>query len=128
MFHWNDMVMIYDGSEFKAILNGQKKVVPLIGNLYLINKPRRNISKPPVCPSLPPPPSPSEKLFEMKQTCISLIHIFSLSEIVYGRPSNFATYFSTSRMCQLIWPHTQNILHNFQSHIRIQPFVSAHIF
>lgn len=46
--------MIYDGSEFKAILNGQKKVVPLIGNLYLINKPRRNISKPPVCPSLPP--------------------------------------------------------------------------
>lgn len=58
MFHWNDMVMIYDGSEFKAILNGQKKVVPLIGNLYLINKPRRNISKPPVCPSLPPPNLP----------------------------------------------------------------------
>lgn len=54
MFHWNDMVMIYDGSEFKAILNGQKKVVPLIGNSSLINKPRTNISK----PELHPPPSP----------------------------------------------------------------------
>ena len=32
MFHWNDLVMIYDGSEFKAILNGHKEVLPLIGN------------------------------------------------------------------------------------------------
>lgn len=53
MFHWNDMVMIYDGSEFKAILNGQKKVVPLIGNSSLINKPRTNVSKPELHPSLP---------------------------------------------------------------------------
>lgn len=47
------MVMIYDGSEFKAILNGQKKVVPLIGNSSLINKPRTNVSKPELHPSLP---------------------------------------------------------------------------
>ncbi|XP_061197116.1 uncharacterized protein LOC133205342 [Saccostrea echinata] len=31
MFHWNDLVMIYDGSEFKAILNGKKEVIPLTG-------------------------------------------------------------------------------------------------
>ncbi|XP_062570520.1 uncharacterized protein LOC134232553 [Saccostrea cucullata] len=31
MFHWNDLVMIYDGSEFKAILNGNKEVLPLTG-------------------------------------------------------------------------------------------------
>lgn len=72
MFHWNDMVMIYDGSEFKAILNGQKKVVPLIGNLSDINKPRTNISK----PELHPSPHPSQKIFEIK-TCKSLIQYFS---------------------------------------------------
>lgn len=58
MFHWNDMVMIYDGSEFKAILNGQKKVVPLIGNSSLINKLRTYISKPELHP---PPPIPPKK-------------------------------------------------------------------
>lgn len=73
MFHWNDMVMIYDGSEFKAILNGQKKVVPLIGNSSLINKPRTNISKPELHPS---PPHPSQKIFEVKKSK-SLIQYFS---------------------------------------------------
>lgn len=62
MFHWNDMVMIYDGSEFKAILNGHKKVVRLIGNLSSINKPRINISK----PELHSAPIPPKKLFEIK--------------------------------------------------------------
>lgn len=52
------MVMIYDGSEFKAILNGHKKVVRLIGNLSLINKPIINISK----PELHSAPHPSEKI------------------------------------------------------------------
>lgn len=74
MFHWNDMVMIYDGSEFKAILNGQKKVVPLIGNSSLINKPRTNISKPELHPPLPP--HPSQKIFEIKKSK-SLIQYFS---------------------------------------------------
>lgn len=50
--------MIYDGSEFKAILNGQKKVVPLIGNSSLINKLRTYISKPELHP---PPPIPPKK-------------------------------------------------------------------
>lgn len=72
MFHWNDMVMIYDGSEFKAILNGQKKVVPLIGNLSLINKPRTNISK----PELHPSPIPPKKYLRLKKSK-SLIQYFS---------------------------------------------------
>lgn len=91
MFHWNDMVMIYDGSEFKAILNGQKKVVPLIGNSSLINKPRTNISKPEL-----------QKIFEIKKKVNRLFDIFQTSKIVYCRPSNLVTYFLTSRMCQLI--------------------------
>lgn len=103
MFHWNDMVMIYDGSEFKAILNGQKKVVPLIGNSSLINKPRTYISKPELHPS---PPHPSQKIFEIKKVN-RLFNIFQTSKIVYCRPSNLATYFLTSRMCQLIWSHTK---------------------
>lgn len=96
------MVMIYDGSEFKAILNGQKKVVPLIGNSSLINKPRTNISK----PELHPFPHPSQKIFEIKKVN-RLFNIFQTSKIVYCRPSNLATYFLTSRMCQLIWSHNK---------------------
>lgn len=72
------MVMIYDGSEFKAILNGQKKVVPLIGNSSLINKPRTNISK----PELHPSPHPSQKIFEVKKSK-SLIQYFSNFENIY---------------------------------------------
>lgn len=66
------MVMIYDGSEFKAILNGQKKVVPLIGNSSLINKPRTNISKPELHPS---PPSLPKNIWDKKSK--SLIQYFS---------------------------------------------------
>lgn len=66
------MVMIYDGSEFKAILNGQKKVVPLIGNLSLINKPRTNISKPELHPS---PPYLPKNIWDKKSK--SLIQYFS---------------------------------------------------
>lgn len=73
MFHWNDMVMIYDGSEFKAILNGQKKVVPLIGNSSLINKPRTYISKPELHPS-PPPSLPKNICYKQSK---SLIQYFS---------------------------------------------------
>lgn len=36
MFHWNDLVMIYDGSVYKAILNGHKEAVPLIGILVFV--------------------------------------------------------------------------------------------
>lgn len=71
------MVMIYDGSEFKAILNGQKKVVPLIGNSSLINKPRTYISK----PELHPFPHPSQKIFEIKKKVNRLFNIFQTSKI-----------------------------------------------
>lgn len=52
------------------------------------------------------PPSLPKNIWGKKKVN-RLFNIFQTSKIVYCRPSNLATYFLTSRMCQLIWSHTE---------------------
>lgn len=52
------------------------------------------------------PPSLPKNIWDKKKVN-RLFNIFQTSKIVYCRPSNLATYFLTSRMCQLIWSHTE---------------------